>query len=379
MNIQQESTPFAVCSGSEEQGAPTTSGPCFTFPAAFTDQLWKSMRLSPKRLTCEKYFYLKGLRARERARTVWKCVPAAGSNGKTGKNGKLKNKPKAQDRAGPFDSDGGNCRRGNTRVPNLKNRLKVICREEKLPLKHPESGHSAASNTRQASRENSDLVSPVDQHDSTKSSTPEELSIQSNSVHKMVSNSSVGTMDGGLGAIDAKASVGSPNKLRKDCSGAMSQNGCKWSSDADKMDNQVEKVVGARKRGTESLDKSTHCERPGEVRPIPVRRKLRRLIVRSLDRNNSISSPQGKDLDDSTEIAGQESSALNDEELAMKLHHDLNAPSLRSRVRRSGANTSGLSTAGSLPDSARNSKTRPNPGQSQDGSRSLASEELCVE
>ena len=54
------------------------------------------MRLCPKSLACEKDFYLKSLRTRERARIVWKCVPAAGSNGRTGKNGKLKSKTKGQ-------------------------------------------------------------------------------------------------------------------------------------------------------------------------------------------------------------------------------------------------------------------------------------------
>ena len=282
-----------------------------------------------------------------------------------------------QDRGGPLDSDGGNSRRGNTKAPVLKTRLKVICNEDKLAARHLVSGHSAASNTHQVMRESSDPGSPGNLHGSTKSSTPEDLSIQSNSVHRMVSNCSVGTMEVGVGASDKKASGGSLDKLSKDGSCALSQNGGQWSKEAGKVDNQAVKGTRTRKRGSDSSDRSVQGECQVELQPITIRRKLQRLVVKPLDRNSSISSPQRKDVEDSAEGHGQEGSALNDEELAMRLHHDLNAPSLRSRVRRSGANTSGLSRSGSLPDSARTSKTRSCPSRS--GSRSFASDELHAE
>lgn len=253
----------------------------------------------------------------------------------------------------------------------------MICNEEKLAARHLVSGHSAASNTHQVMRESSDPGSPGNLHGSTKSSTPEDLSIQSNSVHRMVSNCSVGTMEAGVGASDKKASGGSLDKLSKDGSCALSQNGGQWSKEAGKVDNQAVKGTRTRKRGSDSSDRSVQGECQVELQPITIRRKLQRLVVKPLDRNSSISSPQRKDVEDSAEGHGQEGSALNDEELAMRLHHDLNAPSLRSRVRRSGANTSGLSRSGSLPDSARTSKTRSCPSRS--GSRSFASDELHAE
>ncbi|GMH32958.1 hypothetical protein BSKO_00792 [Bryopsis sp. KO-2023] len=48
--------------------------PNFNLPSALSGKLWKSMRMTPKKLECEKEFYEKILRAPCQVRIVWKCV-----------------------------------------------------------------------------------------------------------------------------------------------------------------------------------------------------------------------------------------------------------------------------------------------------------------
>lgn len=378
MNLDRQSVLPVGCQDSDGQETPSVSkSSTFAFPAAFSERLWKSMRLCPKALACEKDFYLKALRAPTKAKVVWKCVTAQVSSGRNGKNGKGKGKTKLQEPVGSLESDGGNAAfRNMNRVEPSTHKRKVVlaCTPEKLVAGQLVSGQSAASNTQHVVRGVSDPESPAKrQHKKKRPNPPEEISNQSNSCHKMMSNSSVGTMEHASSRPDRKNSVGSTNWSAHG-SVAMSQNGDKLSVEGTK-ERASEKEGQASKRGPDESDNVGQDDAGCEAAAEPfIRRKLQRLIVKPLILSSGTTSPERKELEDSARGEGQESPALNDEELAMQLHQVLNAPSLRSRARRS--NSTMIQTC--HPDSARSSKNKSCQGWNLDGSGSRASDDDCA-
>eukprot|EP00803_Ostreobium_quekettii_P005737 evm.model.scf_1721.2 EVM.evm.TU.scf_1721.2 scf_1721:10640-12121(+) len=375
MNLDQQSVLPVDGQDSDGQATPCMSkSSTFAFPEAFSERLWKSMRLCPKALACEKDFYLKAFRVPKRAKVVWKCVAAQASSGRNGKNGKARGKAKLQEPIGSLESDGGNAAfRNMNRVEPSTRKRKVLqaCTQEKAAGQLV-SGQSA--NTQQLVRGVSNPESPAKrQHKKKRPNPPEEISNQSNSCHKMMSNSSVGTVEHASSRPDRKNSVGSTNWSAHG-SVAMSQNGDKLSAEGAK-ERGAEKERQARKVGSDESDNVGQDDAGCEVAAEPfVRRKLQRLVVKPLILSSGATSPERKELEDSARGEGRESPALNDEELAMQLHQVLNAPSLRSRARRNSASTN----PACHPDSARSSKAKSCQGWNLDGSGSRGSDEDCA-
>lgn len=312
-----------------------SSSSSFTFPAGFTDRMWRSMRLSPKKLACEKEFYLRDLRAAKKARIVWKCVETQPGNGKNGKN----SKSKAKQQQGSTEASESDKAASGPRTASERSRCKRKLLEAFAPdgatVWQRDSGNTAASNTNQNSRQ----ASPFKEQSKARRPSPG-ASGQSNSIHKWMSNSSV-TLEHGSSKPERKGSGGSSN-LSALGSVALSQNKDKKKGNDCRMgriggDRSPKSPTSSKlkRKGSVSSEKGS----AGECRKNSVERCA--MTVKPLGRrNSSLSASPSKDLRQNS-TKSEELMRLNDEALAMQLHHQMNAPSLRSRARRSMSIPSG--------------------------------------
>ncbi|CAD7696927.1 unnamed protein product, partial [Ostreobium quekettii] len=282
MNVDRRSVLPAACQGGDlQETSCRPKPPSFAFSDAFSERLWKSMRLSPKTLACEKDFYLKALRVPEKARVVWKCVPPQGCVGRTGKNGKAKGKAKLQEPLGSLESVGGNLAVSKAKPMEPSRKRKVLsCTSEKGAAGRLVSRQSAASNTQQVAREACGPESSANHHHpKIKRPTPlEETSNQSNSCHKIMSNNSGGTVEHASSRSDWKSSGGSMNNLSTHGSVAVSQNRSICFVEGNSGKTLEEKGIQSRRSSLEDLSKAAQDGDRSETMTQQFHTKLQRLI-----------------------------------------------------------------------------------------------------